>query len=167
MSKNSMYTVRENQKANQVQSCPGGCQQGRITEIETDENGHPVERVDKGTCPVCEGEGHYGVACALCEQWSRSGESLDFHHWDYDKNDGILVCRACHDSIHGNSEAYPDHAGSKTYAANNAVERIYKERFDGDIAEKEELDRLFGWLDLPLELEEQMRGEWSDELLDN
>lgn len=35
-------------------------------------------------------------ACPLCD----TSTDLEYHHWDYDKNIGIHLCRECHNCIH-------------------------------------------------------------------
>jgi hypothetical protein len=37
--------------------------------------------------------------CAVCE----STETVDFHHWDYEHDIGVLLCRDCHNYVHGGS----------------------------------------------------------------
>jgi len=39
--------------------------------------------------------------CAFCESEGR----LDFHHWDYDRDIGINICRVCHNYIHEGKRA--------------------------------------------------------------
>lgn len=39
--------------------------------------------------------------CAVCETFQR----LDFHHWDYDRDIGIHICRECHTDIHDGKRA--------------------------------------------------------------
>jgi hypothetical protein len=39
--------------------------------------------------------------CPLCEEFHLS---LEFHHWDYDADIGIEVCRECHNAIHGGAD---------------------------------------------------------------
>ena len=34
--------------------------------------------------------------CPLCDDEA----DLEFHHWDYDKNVGVMLCRECHNYIH-------------------------------------------------------------------
>jgi hypothetical protein len=36
-------------------------------------------------------------ACPLCGV----SEDLDYHHWDYERNIGVCLCRECHNYIHG------------------------------------------------------------------
>lgn len=39
--------------------------------------------------------------CPLCR---RDDVSLEFHHWDYDEDIGVEICRDCHNAIHGGEE---------------------------------------------------------------
>lgn len=124
-----------------------------------DQNGNPIRVVDRGECPEYEGEGHLGVLCAVCYTWTPDGDDLDFHHWDYESDDGILVCRQCHDAIHSTEGAYPSSEGWVVEAARNALARSIKLRVDGESGcdLDEVLDEVFEWLDLPSSVEQELR----------
>lgn len=34
--------------------------------------------------------------CAVCSRQ----DDVDFHHWDYQTNQGVYLCRECHEFIH-------------------------------------------------------------------
>lgn len=38
--------------------------------------------------------------CSLCE----NSRDLEFHHWDYEDDVGVELCRECHNYIHGGDE---------------------------------------------------------------
>jgi hypothetical protein len=40
------------------------------------------------------------ATCPLC----RSDATLEFHHWDYDRDIGIELCRDCHNAVHGGAD---------------------------------------------------------------
>jgi hypothetical protein len=44
------------------------------------------------------------VACPLCLSQTKS---LDYHHWCYQSDIGIEICRRCHDEIHNPNGARP------------------------------------------------------------
>jgi len=95
--------------------------------------------------------------CPCCGKSEVYLDEIDFHHWDYDSHDGILVCRGCHESIHDGHEAYPDTDGWIDEAAENAVEKAITERCDGDPTD-EQVQRIFEWLRLPTEVEKNVRN---------
>jgi len=74
--------------------------------------------------------------CPLCHETKEKTE-LDFHHWDYETDTGIHMCRACHEKIHGGktateqSEDAPHGAGWETVALAN-LKKLHKELY-GDI----------------------------------
>lgn len=39
--------------------------------------------------------------CPLCR---RTVDALEFHHWDYDHDVGIELCRKCHNAVHGGED---------------------------------------------------------------
>jgi hypothetical protein len=150
-----MFRVRGEQKMNQASECPGRCSNGREKEMLKDQSGSPIRLVDRGECPECGGEGHFGVRCAVCYTWTPDGDDLDFHHWDYESNDGILVCRECHDAIHSTEGAYPGSEGWVAEAAGNALARAIKLRVDDWSGC--DLDEVFEWLNLPNSVEQELR----------
>lgn len=40
--------------------------------------------------------------CPSCGKHLEAGK-FDFHHWDYENDTGVVLCRECHDYIHKNS----------------------------------------------------------------
>jgi len=74
-------------------------------EVQTDESGNPIA-FDRGVeCGFCQGRG-YAIWCPLCESESFDDfEDMDFHHWDYDLDIGVLLCRSCHEQIHQHKRA--------------------------------------------------------------
>jgi len=150
-----MFRIREIKKGHQTGYCPGRCDSGRVIDAEVDEDGMPIRLVDRGECPECDGEGSYGVSCAVCHKWTPDGEDLDFHHWDYESHKGILVCRECHDCIHSTDDAYPGSDGWVKIAAENAVKRAMEKRTDED--SKTDMSEILGWLHLPDSIEQEFR----------
>jgi hypothetical protein len=52
--------------------------------------------------------GGAGSCCPLC----LDEEDLDFHHWDYENDIGIHICRRCHNMIHDGKRAREQTKGS-------------------------------------------------------
>jgi len=74
-------------------NCPD-CR-GSGFEKETVQNG---ELLQKGTCSTCQGGD--AVPCTLCREWRGDFDSLDLHHWDYETDQGVVLCRTCHEAVH-------------------------------------------------------------------
>lgn len=94
--------------------------------------------------------------CPLCR---REVAELDFHHWDYENDTGVGLCRACHNAIHGgedgrvsiqqNRAEYYGLGGWHYEAIINLIER--------DL----ESQSLEGW-DFPCEPVESPTGVWDE-----
>lgn len=147
-----MYKVRQKQKANQMTMCPnrrdgGRCYKGRVVAVQH-RNGTLSEE-DLGECEVCGGSGH-GIVCAICETFTANAdENFDFHHWDYEKNIGVFLCRDCHEQVHSTECAYPENDDDWIYHAISNALNHYREFHDlGEIDDGEIENRL----NLPPEL---------------
>jgi hypothetical protein len=61
-------------------------------------------------CDECgrysDGEGYPYHYCPLCESSGNDIQDLDFHHWDYDKDIGVHICRECHNTLHDGMRAH-------------------------------------------------------------
>lgn len=44
------------------------------------------------------------MKCACCER-SNSSVTIDYHHWDYESDVGVYLCRECHNYIHDGKRA--------------------------------------------------------------
>lgn len=52
--------------------------------------------------------------CPLCRTAASSYEDLDYHHWSYDPDIGVALCRDCHTTIHRDQRAREQAALSST-----------------------------------------------------
>lgn len=95
--------------------------------------------------------------CPLCRD---EVSSLEFHHWDYENDVGVEICRPCHEAIHGGADGrvsiqqnraeYHGMGGWHDYALMNLIER--------DL----EYLSLTGW-DFPCEPIETPSGVWDED----
>jgi len=63
--------------------------------------------------------------CPLC--MTTSPRNIDFHHWDYERDIGVHLCRECHNSLHDGKRAHeqtrehPDGESWRVQASSNLV----------------------------------------------
>jgi hypothetical protein len=131
------YLAKQEQSIDQIKDCPN-CQGGRLLDIEFDsDSGQLLSETDLGVCPKCDGQ-PMGIGCAVCDDWGRSSD-FEFHHWDYQNHNGVILCSKCHGYIHDGVRARDQYAGPegdwKITAYNNLV-NLY-ERHNGKIEDWE------------------------------
>lgn len=56
----------------------------------------------------------FGRECPLCGIPAADHEELDYHHWSYDPEIGVSLCRDCHTTIHNDRRAVDQAALSPT-----------------------------------------------------
>jgi len=97
---------------------------------------------DEKVCEDCGGEPR-GVFCAICDGWYKhDSDEVDFHHWDYEKHIGVLVCRDCHESIHRTECSYPDKNDDwLPHAIRNAIKSL-KQESEGELEPERIRNRL-------------------------
>lgn len=47
------------------------------------------------------------MKCPICLD-----EPVEFHHWDYENNQGVYICRPCHNAIHDGGARPGDSMGA-------------------------------------------------------
>ena len=68
--------------------------------------------------------------CPLCRQ----GSKLDFHHWDYETDIGVKICRECHEHIHDGIRKTHQDNKAKSYGYSGWVTRAVNNLIIKDIA---------------------------------
>ena len=68
--------------------------------------------------------------CPLC----RRASNLDFHHWDYDEDIGIKLCRECHDDIHDGLRQSHQQNKAKFHGYSDWIQRAVENLIEKDIA---------------------------------
>lgn len=67
----------------------------------------------------------YEPRCPCCGYAERYGDrEFDFHHWDYDEDVGVMLCRRCHSHIHRDMTASEQDDLTGDWKA-DAKERLY------------------------------------------
>jgi hypothetical protein len=92
--------------------------------------------------------------CPLCR---RHCDQLEFHHWSYDPEIGVSICRDCHNHIHGgekgrvsiqeNRAEYYGFDGWHDYALMNLIERDIR-YLENDVLPIKPLGDRPGWDDV-------------------
>lgn len=63
--------------------------------------------------------------CPACAE-PYDGSEFDFHHWDYEKDRGCMLCRECHQHTHQNLTATEQSKETGKNWRNDAIERLYQ-----------------------------------------
>jgi len=78
-----------------------------------------------GLASTSRGTLYSASVCPLC--MTVSPQNIDFHHWDYDRDIGVHLCRDCHNQLHDGKRAReqtrdsPDGESWHVDAANNLI----------------------------------------------
>jgi hypothetical protein len=99
----------EVKKGQLIGNCPGKCT-GQHVRFSTENPGHHFcteccIHLCYGRRELTDDSRRSSPFCPLCNARKEKSE-LDFHHWDYDRNIGVQLCRGCHEKIHDGQRAH-------------------------------------------------------------
>jgi hypothetical protein len=99
----------EVKKGELVGNCPGKCT-GQHVRFSTENPGHHFcteccIHLCYGRRELADDSRRSSPFCPLCNTKKERSE-LDFHHWDYDRDIGVQLCRGCHEKVHDGKKAH-------------------------------------------------------------